>query len=312
MPEILRIIETSELDEDLKAQACEVFTRIGKAEAAIHGMPLEKVHLHEVGGVDTIVDVVGSLAGIRLLGIGRVVCSPLPNGRGFVEGAHGQIPLPAPATAALLQGIPQYGIGVDAELVTPTGAALLAFLASEFGPMPAIEVAAIGYGAGTRDLAIPNVLRVFIGESAAEVPCELLVQLEANIDDANPQIYDHVMARLFAAGALDVWLTPCQMKKNRPGIALGCLCRAKDAAALREIIFRETPTLGIRESEVRRFALEREETEVETPFGPLKAKRAFLAGEAMRTVPEYDDARRLAEAAGVPLAEIYRSIELAL
>jgi len=222
LADILAIVDESELPAAIRAQATAIFRRIGEAEAAIHGTDLAHVRLHELGGVDTIVDVVGALVGLDALGIERVYASPLPLGRGFIRGSHGQIPLPAPATVSLLKGAPVIGSEIEMELVTPTGAALLSTLAAGFGPIPPMTLTAVGYGAGGRDLAIPNVLRLLIGEDAAIATHpeeETVTVLETNIDDLNPEIYDYVMARLFGAGALDVFLSPIQMKKNRPAVA---------------------------------------------------------------------------------------------
>lgn len=313
LAEITAIVEGSDLAPAIKAQATAIFRRLAEVEAGIHGTTLDHVHLHELGGVDTIVDVVGCLVGLDELGIGQLYASPLPLGRGFIKGAHGQIPLPAPATAALLKDAPVVGSDIEKELVTPTGAALLSSLAAGFGPIPAMTLRAVGYGAGGRDLPIPNLVRLFIGDqvTSARLGVESVVVLETNIDDLNPQVYDYVMARLFKAGALDVFLSPIQMKKNRPGTLLRVICRPGDVDAMTDILLAETSTLGVRQQIMARVSLRREMQTVETPFGAVRIKIATLTGGERRAAPEYDDCRRLAEEAGAPLREVYRAAERA-
>jgi len=313
LAEITAIVDASELAPAIKTQANAIFRRMAEVEAGIHGTTVEHIHLHELGGVDTIVDVVACLVGLDALGIEKVVASPLPMGRGFIKGAHGQIPLPAPATVALLKGAPIIGSDIEKELVTPTGAALLSALAAGFGPIPPMTLAAVGYGAGGRDLPIPNVVRLLIGEQAApgRVGTESVVVLETNIDDLNPQVYDHVMARLFKAGALDVFLTPIQMKKNRPGILLRVICRPGDAGPLTDIVLAETSTLGVRQQTMARVSLRREMNTVETPYGAVRVKIAALPDGTRRAAAEYDDCRRLAEATGAALREVQRAAERA-
>lgn len=313
LPDIEAIVLESDLPSAIKEQAVAVFRRLGEVEAQIHNTTLDRVYLHELGGIDTIVDVVGALVGLEALGVERVVVSPLPLGRGFVDGVHGKIPLPAPATVALLKGVPVVGSDLNLELVTPTAAALLSSLAAEFGPIPSMTLIASGYGAGDRDLPLPNVLRLLVGDQAApgEAIVETLVMLETNIDDLNPELYDYVMARLFAAGALDVFLSPIQMKKNRPATLLRVLCRPGDVDALISILFTETSTLGIRQQQVTRHCLARSTHTVETPYGPVRVKVAYRGKEWVKVAPEYDDCRRLAEANGISLREAYRAAELA-
>ncbi len=313
LAEITAIVEGSDLPPAIAGQAVAIFRRMAEVEAGIHGTPLELVHLHELGGVDTIVDVVGVLLALDTLGIEKVYASPLPMGRGFIRGAHGQIPLPAPATVALLQGVPIVGSEIEKELVTPTGAALLSALAAGFGPIPPMTLATVGYGAGGRDLPIPNLVRLLIGDQAtpAHLGIESVVILETNIDDMNPQVYDHVMARLFKAGALDVFLTSIQMKKNRPGILLRVIARPGDTGPLTAIILAETSTLGVRQQTMSRVSLRRESHTVETPYGAVRVKVATLADGTRRAAPEYDDCRRLAEQQGAPLRDVYRAAERA-
>jgi uncharacterized protein (TIGR00299 family) protein len=315
LSDIEAMVRQSTLDPGIQEQAVGVFRRLGEVEAGIHGTTLDEVHLHELGGVDTMVDVIGTLSGLAEMGIERVHASPLPLGRGFVRGAHGRIPLPAPATLALLEGVPVIGSELDVELVTPTGAALLTSLAESFGPIPAMTPSAIGYGAGSRDRPVPNLLRIIVGEAGVpsdQLSIETLVRLETNVDDLNPEIYDHVMARLFATGALDVFLAPVQMKKNRPGTWVHVLCRPGDADALEAILFAETSTLGVRQQLVGRHALARSSQRVHTPYGPVRVKVASWAAGQAKASPEYEDCRRLAVKHGVPLREIYRAAEAAL
>jgi len=312
LPDILAVVENSDLPPAIKQQATAIFNRMGEVEAGIHGTTLDHVHLHELGGVDTIVDVVGALVGLEALGIEQVYASPLPLGRGFVQGAHGQIPLPAPATVGLLAGVPVVGSDLEVELVTPTGAALLSALAVQFGPIPAMTLTASGFGAGGRDLPIPNVLRMLVGEQgeAEGLDTQTLAMLETNIDDLNPEFYDYVMARLFAAKALDVFLSPIQMKKNRPATLLRVLCEPADVDALMKILFTETSTLGVRQQSVTRHCLARSFQTVDTPYGPVQIKIAQGNGWR-KAAPEYDDCRRLAAEKGVSLREVYRAAEMA-
>jgi hypothetical protein len=313
LAEIVAIVEGSSLPSSIKQHASAIFQHMAEVEAGIHGTTLDRVHLHELGGVDTIVDVVGCLVGLDALGIEKVYASPLPMGRGFIRGAHGQIPLPAPATVALLKDVPIVGSEIEKELVTPTGAALLAALATGFGPIPPMTLRAVGYGAGGRDLPVPNVVRLLLGEqdAPASLGVESVVVLETNIDDLNPQIYDHVMARLFMAGALDVFLSPIQMKKNRPGTLLRVICRPGDSGPLTGILLRETSTLGVRQQTMGRMSLPREFRVVTTPYGDVRIKIATLGDGTRRAAPEYDDCRRLAEATGAALREVYRAAERA-
>ena len=311
--DIEKIIAESELPAQIQQKAIAIFRRLGTVEAGIHGTALEHVHLHELGGVDTIVDVVGALLGLEMLGIEKVSASPVPLGRGFVKGAHGQIPLPAPATVALLEGIPIVGSELMVETVTPTGAVLLASLAAGFGPIPEMKLQAVGYGAGGRDLPIPNVLRLLVGEqnTTSGIQTEMLVLLETNIDDLNPEIYAHAMEKLFDVGALDVYLTPIQMKKNRPGTQLSVLCQEQDALKARETLFLETTTLGVREMSLRRHSLKREIKKVELPWGTVNIKIAHLPNGKTKAAPEYEDCRKIATEADIPLREIYRAAQAA-
>jgi uncharacterized protein (TIGR00299 family) protein len=313
VPEILEIIQSSDLQMETQAKAIEVITRLGKVEAKIHGTDLDHVHLHELGGIDTIVDIVGFILALDLLKIEELIVSPLPLGRGFTQSAHGKIPLPAPATMELIKGVPVYGMEIDKELVTPTGAVLLTALASRFGPFPAMEVSAIGYGAGTRDLPIPNILRVLLGtrETPYSTQIDRLLLLETNIDDMNPEIYEHLMEQLFEAGALDVSLLPVQMKKNRPGTMLQVLTSPDTARRLKQIIYHETTTLGIRQTCVERECLNRHFESVETMYGPVQMKIAELGDGQIKYSPEYEDCRILALKHNVPIQVIVKIAEVA-
>ena len=315
------IITGSDLPDKVKQRGLDIFRRLAQAEAKVHGAPIESIHFHEVGAMDAIVDVMGATIGLWLLGVEKAYASPVHIGRGTVKCAHGVLPVPAPATLELLQGVPIYGRDVDAELVTPTGAAILTTTAKSFGEIPLMRVKQVGYGAGTRELPIPNLLRLsigtmdVIGETSEKVEGyerDTATLIETNIDDMNPQFYGHVMDKLFEAGARDVFLTPIQMKKNRPGTLLGVIALRRDEAALAELILRETTTLGVRVQPIRRHEAAREARQVETIYGTLGVKMKVLGGEVVQSVPEYDDCVRLANERGVSLAEVYRAAHEAL
>lgn len=308
--DLLDVIAASHLPGDVQATSARILTRLGAVEAQIHAQPLEQIHLHELGGLDTIVDVVGAVVGLHLLGVERVVVSPFPLTRGRAMMAHGNFPLPGPATLALLNDAPIVGVDGERETVTPTAAAILTTLANAYGNLPRMTPRAIGYGAGTRDDPTPNVLRVILGEGASpSTVTESIVELETNIDDMNPQAYDFVMARLFEAGALDVTLTPMQMKKNRPATWLRVFAPVERAADLRAIIFNETTTLGVRERIVQRYTLARETVSVETEFGTIRAKVAQRQNGTRTVTPEYDDCVRIARERGVPLETIREAVK---
>jgi uncharacterized protein (TIGR00299 family) protein len=305
---ILGIIEKSTLAPSVKERAAAIFTKLGEAEAAVHDVPLEKIHFHEVGAVDAIVDIVGACIGFGALGIESFACSALNVGGGTAKMAHGVLPVPAPATARLLLGKPTYSNGVQKELVTPTGAAIVATLCSSFGPQPPMSVTSIGYGAGTADLeGQPNVLRLMVGESAekrAAAESETIRVLEANLDDMNPQIYGYFLEKALAAGALDVFATPVQMKKNRPGTLVTVLCKPEDEAMFHEMLFAETTTLGVRGHTAERRVLARQWETVHTAFGEVRIKVARLNGHIRQASPEFEDCRKLAEAKSVPLQRV--------
>src|SRR5262249_55358664 len=264
------IIDKGALTPRQKALARRIFQRLGEAEAAVHGIELAKVHFHEVGAVDSIIDIVGAAVGLDLLGVERFEASAVPPGRGSVRGAHGTMPLPAPATAELLKGVPLAASDVEMELTTPTGAAIVTTVAERFGPLPALTVSAIGLGAGTKDIkGQPNVLRLFVGDAALPADADRVWVLETNLDDLPGEVVGHATARLLEAGALDAFVTPVLMKKNRPGVLVSVLCDEAKVAAMEEILFRETSTLGVRRYPVSRHKLRRKAAEVSTPFGPV-------------------------------------------
>ncbi len=308
LKEIKDIIQKSSLPQTVQNRALQIFERIAGTEAAIHNKSIDQVHLHELGGTDTIIDITGTLLALEHLEISKIYASPVPLGKGFIKGAHGQIPLPSPATIALLKGIPVYGRDIDAELVTPTGAALLAELVDDFGPAPPLVLETVGYGAGGRDLPIPNLLRILIGEiaSADSGTIDRLAVLETNLDDLNPEIYPYVIESLFAAGALDVTLTPIQMKKNRPGTQIQVLCEPSMMDSMRSILFRETTTLGIKQILVDRYSLPRTIREVETPYGKIRVKIAEISPDLNKISPEFEDCRRAAQEHGIPITQIYQ------
>jgi len=305
---ILEIINNSLLDAQVKEKAAAIFTKLGEAEASVHDVPLEKIHFHEVGAVDAIVDIVGACISFRALGIEKFACSPLNVGGGTAKMAHGVLPVPAPATAKLLQSKPTYSNGVQRELVTPTGAAIVATLCDSFGPQPPMTVSAIGYGAGTADLeGQPNVLRIMVGEAAEKVVPgfdEEIAVIEANLDDMNPQIYGYFLEKALAAGALDVYTTPVQMKKNRPGTLLTVLCRPSETSALMELIFAETTTFGARTYRAQRRALPRESIRVHTKHGDVSIKLSRVNGRILHVAPEFEDCRKLAVEQNVPLQQV--------
>ncbi|MEW5723248.1 MAG: nickel pincer cofactor biosynthesis protein LarC [Thermodesulfobacteriota bacterium] len=306
--EVRRLIRDSGLDEAVKDLALAVFEKLALVEARVHGVDPEEVHFHELGAVDSILDVAGAALAWTYFRIEEATASPLPLGSGFIDTAHGRLPLPAPATLALLENTPTYGAGIEAELVTPTGAALLTTLATRFGPRPAMVIGQTGIGAGRRDLPDrPNILRLTLGRVEDRPALERLMIGETNIDDMNPEIFPFVLDRLLAAGALDVWLTSIHMKKGRPGAMLSFLCRPGDAEALAGTVLRETTTLGVRTYEAWRRALPRQVRMVQTPWGEAAVKDAERGG-GTETIPEYESCRRIAIETGRPLKEIYEEI----
>lgn len=299
---IYAAIEKSALSDAGKARATRMFQRLAEAEAAIHGSTMEKVHLHEVGAVDSIIDIVGTVFAMERIGAARVVVSPVNVGGGMARTAHGVFPVPAPATVRLLGDAPSYSSGVQMETLTPTGALILTEYADRYGPMPAMRVERVGYGAGDRDLPeTPNVVRVFVGEADEGRAATRVTVMACEIDDMNPQIFGAVMDRLYAAGALDVFYQPVQMKKNRPGTLMTIVCAPDQREALAAIVFRETTTIGIRYQEMSRLCLDREMIPVETSYGVVRFKVARQGGEVLNAQPEFDDLARLAGEQGVPI-----------
>ncbi|MGH7319012.1 MAG: nickel pincer cofactor biosynthesis protein LarC [Candidatus Rokuibacteriota bacterium] len=306
---LLAPIRRSRLAGGTKERATAILTRLVEAESRVHRSPRETVHLHEVGALDTLVDVVGAIAGLDALGIGRVHVSPLPLGGGTLETAHGRLPVPAPATVELLRGFPVYDNGVRAELVTPTGAAILTTLGVT-EPVPVMTLEAIGWGAGTRELSIPNLLRVLVGEAAAAPgpETETVAVVETTIDDMSPQLYEPLIEHLLAAGALDVYLTSVLMKRSRPGTVLTVLARPAELAELVALVFRETTTIGVRWQEMRRAVLPREMVRVETTVGSVTFKVSRLGGRAVTVTPEFEEMRRIARETARPLREVLEQV----
>jgi uncharacterized protein (TIGR00299 family) protein len=298
-------IDASALSTEGRERAKHLFRRLAEAEAAIHSTPIDKVHLHEVGALDSIIDIVGAVFGFEWLGVQDIVASPLNVGSGTVKCAHGTFPVPAPATARLLAGVPVYAGDVKAELVTPTGALLVTEYARSYGPLPPMSVTSIGYGAGDRDFeGVPNVMRMLVGESAAAGNTERIVSIECEIDDMNPQLFGPLMDKLQAAGALDVFYAPVQMKKNRPGTLVTAIAHPGSREAICGVLFAETTTIGVRYQEMMRERLSRETVTVETPVGPIRFKVARREGRVANASPEFDDCVRVAAERGIPVKEV--------
>jgi len=317
--DIEEMMGKTELAETVKEKALKIFRRLAEAEGKLHNLPPGEVHFHEVGAVDAIIDIVGACLGLELLEVSELTCSPLNVGGGRVEAEHGSLPVPAPATAELLKEIPIYSTGIEGELVTPTGAAIVSTLAASFGPMPAMKVERIGYGAGEKDIpGQANVTRLFVGESVEVVKAqpgaagdELVSVIEANLDDMSPQLYGYFVEQALAAGALDVTCSAVQMKKNRPGLLVTVLCAPESSDALAELLFEQTTTIGLRIYEARRKVLEREFVSVETPYGEVRVKVAKREGKVLNVAPEYEDCQRLAAEKSVPLKEVILAAHLA-
>jgi hypothetical protein len=310
--DIAELIVDSALSAGVKRRVLDVFNRLAEAEGKLHNLPPTEVDFHEIGAVDSILDIVGTCVGLEFLDVARLVCSPVNVGGGSVQAAHGSLPLPAPASLELLKDVPIFSSGVEGELVTPTGAALIATLAAGFGPIPAMKVERIGYGAGEREIpGQPNLARLLLGQSAEPLIAqpgapgdEVVSVIEASVDDMSPQLYGFFVDQALAAGALDVTCTPIQMKKNRPGILLSVLCTPEISDALAQMLFEQTTTIGVRIYEARRKVLERELLSVETPYGPVRIKVARREGRVLNVAPEYEDCQRLATEKGVPLKQV--------
>jgi uncharacterized protein (TIGR00299 family) protein len=307
LADIEAIINASDLDTSVKKSGLEVFNRLARAEAGVHRTSVEAIHFHEVGAMDAILDVIGAVAGIHALGIDQVMCSPLHLGSGTVQCAHGTLPIPAPATAELVKGKPVYASGVQGELLTPTGAAILTTLSADFGPMPAMAVETIGYGAGTSEPAIPNLLRVMIGRAAETIlDCDMehVAVLETNIDDMNPQIYEYLITKVLQMGALDIYITPVQMKKNRTGMLVTLVCALEEVGQFANFLLRETTTIGLRWRSENRLKAWRRIESMETPYGRINFKIARIGTETINVAPEYEDCLRAALERKVPLKQV--------
>lgn len=314
LSDIKQIIDGSGLSDTVKQRSVQIFSRLAEAEARVHNAPVDQVHFHEVGALDAIVDVVGAAICFDYLKIERFVCSALHVGSGTVQMAHGRFPVPPPAVAELLKGVPFYATDIKGELLTPTGAAIITTVCSDYGPIPQMKTKSMGYGAGTREYPdFPNVLRVLLGETESRAAAdERLWMLETNLDDMSPQIIGHVMDRVFELGALDCFVIPVQMKKNRPGVLLSVLCGGDEKEAVMRLLFMETTTLGVRSYEVERRALERSVVQVETQYGPIDVKVAHLDGRVVNQMPEFEQCRQAAVRADVPLKVVEEAARVAL
>ena len=318
LSDVLKIIYDSRLNDRVKDRAAKIFSRLAEAEAKVHDQPIERIHFHEVGALDAIVDVVGAAICFELLGVERFVCSPLHVGSGTVEMEHGRFPVPPPAVTELLKAAPVYATEIKGELVTPTGAAIIASVCDEYGPLPKMRLERTGYGAGSRSYErFPNALRVMIGTEQGELETqnpklETLWMVETNIDDLSPQVFGHVMDRALELGALDCYFTPIQMKKNRPGVLLSVLCGADQKEAILGMLFAETTTLGIRSYQVERRALDRQVMKVETQYGAIDVKVARMNGHVVNQMPEFDQVQAAALQANVPFRTVEAAVRLAL
>ncbi len=307
--EIRDLVEKSDLSDSVKSLSLKIFSRLAGVEARVHNCSKDEVHFHELGGVDTIVDIVGAALGLEWLKIGKIQASAIPVGKGFVNCEHGKLPVPAPATVALLSGVPVYGTGISNELVTPTGAAIITCLAEGFGPMPLMRISQVGYGVGSRDLEqMPNLLRVVVGEPDTGCEADCVTVLETNIDDMNPEIFGFVMERLFEDGALDVVWIPVFMKKNRPGIMIQVICREADREAVIRRILSETTATGVRQRTVERHKLPRKLKDVETSYGTVRVKEVLGPEGSVSVVPEYEECKKIALEKNVPLKMVYEVI----
>lgn len=306
LEDINKIIDSSELSKSVKEKSKAIFANLARAESKVHGVGINEIHFHEVGAVDAIVDIVGSVIGLEKLGIDRIYASAINTGQGYVTAAHGKLPIPAPATAELLKNIPIYSSGTEKELTTPTGAAIIATLSSYFGPKPLMRVEGIGYGAGTYEIEIPNLLRVSIGK--IESDSAKIKVVETNIDDMNPQFYDSIMEKLFQNGALDVYLTPIQMKKNRPAVKISVIANDQDLEKINKILLTETTTLGVRIFEVQREILDRAIREISTKWGKVRVKVGLMDGKVVNYSPEYEDCKKIATEFNVTIKEVYTNV----
>ena len=314
--DILTILEKSKLDEEIKKETKKIFFNIAQAESKIHRKDIDKIHFHEIGGLDSIIDITSAVIGIKTLGIEEIHSSALPMGKGFVKCAHGVIPVPAPATLELLKNIPTYSGGIESEMITPTGAAIIGTLAKSFRERPLMKVERIGYGAGEKEFTIPNLLRVSIGEKILKdenlkdgYVSDKAVLIETNIDDMNPEFYDYIMDQLFSQGALDVFLTPIQMKKNRPAHMISIIVYEQNLKEILEVLFSESTTLGVRIREIKRLRLTQQNFIAETKYGKIKVKVGIFKGEIKNIAPEYKDCKKMAKQHQVPLKEVYEEVK---
>ena len=310
--DILAILEESKLDEEIKKEIKRIFFNIVQAESKIHQKDIDKIHFHEIGGLDSIIDITSAVIGIKTLGIEEIHSSALPVGKGFVKCAHGVIPVPAPATLELLKNIPTYSGGIESEMITPTGAGIISTLAKSFGGRPLMKIERIGYGAGEKEFTIPNLLRVSIGEKILKdenlkdgYVSDEAVLIETNIDDMNPEFYDYIMEQLFSQGALDVFLTPIQMKKSRPAHMLSIIVYEQNLKEILEVLFSESTTLGVRIREIKRLRLGQQNFIAETKYGKIRVKVGMFKGEIKNIAPEYEDCKKMAKQHQVPLKEVY-------
>jgi pyridinium-3,5-bisthiocarboxylic acid mononucleotide nickel chelatase len=307
LKDIETIINKSSLDQRIKKDGLKIFRRIAKAEAKIHNIDIDKVYFHEIGAVDSIIDILGSLIGVYSLNVEKIISSPVNTGRGMIETEHGNLPVPAPATMELLKGIPIYSSSVEFELTTPTGAAIISSLAHEFKDFSSLKAEKVGYGAGSKDLErTPNLLRLIVGESPDNEEEDVITVLEANIDDMNPEFYDHIIEKFFKNGALDVFLTPVIMKKNRPGIKMTVLAEEKKVSGIQEVFFGETSTFGVRFYKAKRKKLEREIRKLKTEFGEIRVKIGKKDGKIINIAPEYEDCKKIAKKRGISLKEVFQ------
>jgi len=310
--DILTILEESKLDEEIKKETKKIFFNIAQAESKIHQKDIDRIHFHEIGGLDSIIDITSVVIGIKTLGIEEIYSSALPVGKGFVKCAHGLIPVPAPATLELLKNIPTYSGGIESEMITPTGAAIIGTLANSFGERPLMKIERIGYGAGEKEFSIPNLLRVSIGEKILKdenlkdsYVSDEAVLIETNIDDMSPEFYDYIIDKLFTQGALDVFLTPIQMKKNRPAHMLSVIGYEQDLKGILEVLFSESTTLGVRIREIKRLRLAQQNFIAETKYGKIRIKVGIFKGEIKNIAPEYEDCKKMAKQHQIPLKEVY-------
>jgi len=314
--DILAILEESKLDEEIKKETKKIFFNIAQAESKIHRKDIDKIHFHEIGGLDSIIDITSAVIGIKTLGIEEIHSSALPVGKGFVKCAHGVIPVPTPATLELLKNIPTYSGGIESEMITPTGAAIIGTLAKSFGERPLMKVEKTGYGAGEKEFTIPNLLRVSIGEKILKdkkikdgYVCDKALLVETNIDDINPEFYDYIMDKLFSQGALDVFLTPIQMKKNRPANMLSIIVYEQNLRGMLAVLFSESTTLGVRLREIERLRLAQQNFIAETKYGNIRIKVGMFKGEIKNISPEYEDCKKFAKQHQVPLKEVYEEVK---